>query len=372
MKIFFGIFISFIFATFVFNTYVDIAGQQSGNFVYELSQSQKENQVLTWDRLFDQRIWLNARFDSMQLKDCPEVLILSSSTLGGIDSSNFPKRKFLNGWMAAPSIEDFEATTHLIEQSNCPHLEIWMGMDPWFFNAKEKSDRWTSAIQPFTSYQIDHGDIFRSIKGYSSFWSRAKDRLSYVTTRESLLYFKTHLGDVTYLDKPKLIAVGPSLDKLCSSTKSELYLRAQDGHFFGCPRFSLTQEQISYLSSTYLERNTHGMREWQQVDTDVVQRLSTIMNVLTKRGHRIVLIAPVYHPTTYNSLIANEHVQSKLNFIDARMKELAYRHGSSFVNLRNPQIPGCTASEFEDSHHAGADCLKKEVAAIAHRSDSSN
>jgi hypothetical protein len=364
MKIFLVVLVSLTALIFGFNTYVDEAGQRSAADVFKLARAQDIDQVLVWDRLFDQRIWVKSRLGLNRSGGCPDVLIFSSSTLGRIDAANFPGRRLMNGWLAAPTIEDLEALTEMIDQSDCRQMEIWLGMDPWFFNTNEISDRWSSVLGDFAAYQRKHGNTYRTAKGYLTFWSRFKDRLSYVTTRESLRYFFGHRHDKENLDRPRLIQAGAAVDELCAYASADLYLRFYDGHFLGCPRFALSQKEISYLATTYLKRNTHSMNQWSRVDPDTVKRLNVALGVLRAKGEKITLIAPPYHPVTYASLYADDHVHGLLDQIDTLLTETATRYGGRYINLRNPAIAGCPADEFEDSHHSSSACLRKVVKVV--------
>jgi hypothetical protein len=370
MKIFLFVLISLTAFIYAFNTRIDEAGQQSAAEVYQLARIQNKDQVLVWDRLFDQRIWLKSRLELTRSNGCPDILIFSSSTLGGIDKTNFPNRHFINGWMGAPTIEDLEALTQIIDQSDCHHMEIWLGMDPWFFNVKAKSDRWSSVLGDFVAYQRAHGSELLAAKAYLTFWSRFKDRLSYVTTRESVLYFLNHRHDKEHLEQPRLVQAGDPVDRLCASSPTDLYLRSHDGHFFGCPRFALSPKEISFLATTYLQRNTHSMNQWDQLDPDTLKRLNAALELLRAKGAKIILIAPPYHPVTYASLYSNAHVRGLLEKLDTALAELATRNGGQYVNARNPAIVGCTDDEFEDSHHASTVCLRKVVKAIVAKSTS--
>ncbi len=364
MKLFLSVLGSLIALIFAFNTYVDEAGQRSAAEVFKLAGVQGKDQVLVWDRLFDQRIWLKARLELTRSGGCPDILIFSSSTLGRIDAANFLGRRLINGWLSAPTIEDLEAITQMIDRSGCRGMEIWLGMDPWFFNTNEKSDRWSSVLSDFAAYQREHGNAFRIAKGYLTDWSRFKDRLSYVTTRESLRYFLDHRHDKENLDRPYLVQAGAAVDELCAHASADLYLRFYDGHFVGCPRFALSQKEISYLATTYLQRNTHSMHQWDRVDPDIVKRLNVALGVLRAKGEKITLIAPPYHPVTHASLYADDRVHGLLDQVDALLADLAARYGGRYVNLRNPAIAGCPAEEFEDSHHASSVCLQKVVKAV--------
>jgi hypothetical protein len=164
--------------------------------------------------------------------------------------------------------------------------------------------------------------------------------------------------------------VGGPVDKLCAGATTDLYLRSHDGHFFGCPRFALSPKEISYLATTYLQRNTHSMNQWDQVNPDTLKRLNTALELLRAKGARIIIIAPPYHPVTYASLYANAHVRGLLDQLDTALSELVRRNGGQYVNLRNPEIVRCTDDEFEDSHHSSPVCLRKVVKAIVAKSAS--
>src|SRR4051812_18020948 len=69
--------------------------------VFDLAQKQTRDQLLVSRKGFDARSWVKARVG--EAKECPDVLVAGSSTVGHFTAEMFPGKTFLNVWMGGPT-----------------------------------------------------------------------------------------------------------------------------------------------------------------------------------------------------------------------------------------------------------------------------
>ena len=74
---------------------------------------------------------------------------------------------------------------------------------------------------------------------------------------------------------------------------------------------------------------------------------------LRRRGSAVTLVAPLYHPLSYQALLATDEIEDLLERLDRHLDVVAGRTGSTFVNLRRNHSALCEGSEFLDGHHPG-------------------
>jgi hypothetical protein len=360
MKLYFSIVFALLFAVYALNARLDVAGIQTYGTVYELTTRQGPSDLLVWPNLFDQRAWLKAKLEQ---KGCPERLILGSSTVGALRQDWFPERPFVNGWMGAPTIEDFEATTAILERTDCKPAKILLGVDHWFVNGNFNDKRWTSIAGDFASYQLRRGRPWLAARALARYWDTFKERLSFVATRESFVYLVKSAREHSWRTPPKLIAATP--DEFCRTISSVYYIRSYDGHYTTCPVFASSAAAVHATATAYVAANGHQVRQWEQVDDQRIARLRQVVRTLRRRGSAVTLLAPPFHPITYRNLMADDHIRENFRALDSLLTALALEESASFVNLRDPASVGCGEDEFEDSHHGRPACARKVAERLA-------
>lgn len=339
------------------NYWIDPSGKNSASDIYDLASQQQPNQTLIATKSFDQRQWVRGRlFHS----DCPDILILGSSTIGLLSQSMF-NRTVLNTWLTGPSIEDYEAIAQMLNENKCVPKQILIGMDPWFFNKMSVSDRWKSIHEYYSRYQFNDSKLKTWIWDISQDWSKFKDNLSFITTRESLnLLLST---DVHLNEKPDLIS--SSIKDICSGATStpllteSSYFREADGHYENCTQYLPKQDQVREISKTYLHRNMHNMSEWHELNHTVMDRFENLITKLKQSGSSIMIISPPYQPIAFEILMNDRIVKKNLNEMDQLIFKMTKNQGIKYLNYRNPKSIPCIESEFNDSHHSDEVCSRK-------------
>jgi hypothetical protein len=343
------------------NVIVDVSGMATYDLIVDLTRRQRQDSLIVSAELFDQRAWLEARL--LGPGGCPELLVLGSSTVGAWQALFTPGRRLLNGWLTGPTIEDLEATTELLRRAHCVPEHIVLGVDPWLMNAKVTNFRWMSLLDEYLAYHGDRSSLGRYAALATQTWQRFKERLSYEATRESLAVLADRLR------AGKIVSVRPRLVErseadFCAERPAPSYVRSYDGHFFHCPEWLLSEPDVREIARHYVERNTHGMRDFAEVAPSRIAALTRVLSIVRARGSMVTLYAPPYHPIAYAELLAEPRIRAALEQLDLQLQGVAERTGVDVMSLRDPGSIPCGAGEFEDSHHAAPSCVRKVAARL--------
>jgi len=357
MKLFISIVVLGLTAVFVTNMVIDVAGVNTFRQVTELSRRQAPDELLVWENLFDQRAWTKAKLE----RGCPEILVLGSSTVGQLDQTMFPGHRLLNGWLTAPTVEDFEALTAVMSESSCHPATIIVGVDPWLLNAAFKDQRWQSLFDDFLAYHRNTGKLrafgLRTVRA----WSLFKERLNFTTTRLTVEHVLRRFRGEPEASAPHLVST--TGEAYCATISSAQYIRANDGHFISCPEFVPTQQEVEDIARSYVLNNGHEVHRWKEVDPHRRARFEIVTRRWSDLGSHVVFVTPPYHPLAYQALRADPLIAANLDALDRVLSG----SGFPYVNLRDPATPGCKASEFEDSHHGARSCVLKVAARLVPR-----
>jgi hypothetical protein len=328
--------------------------------VLQLAKAQRSDQLLVSRKEFDARTWVKARLTAGA--DCADVVVLGSSTVGQFAADMFPGQKFLNAWMGGPTIEDFEAVAFMMKSASCRPSTIIIGVDPWWIaNPEVNDERWLPLFREYVAYHAADGAFATARIGAPVAWNLFKDKLTFVTTAESAnALWRAARGHTE--DGARLVDAPP--EQFCKTIDSEYTIRSADGHYTTCPVFANSVEEVERRARDYLPGDKHHMGSWASVDTARIDRLGAFLRDWARSAH-VVIVAMPYHPVTYAAMQANARVARNLAETDARLTAVAGDVGAQFLNLRDPTVAGCSAVEFEDSHHSGRDCVAKIATTIA-------
>lgn len=347
-------------ATYAINAHYDVSALDQSALIERLATAQTDSDLLVWQDAFDQRAWLRQRLSDPRWSS--QILIVGSSTLGGLRREMFPGQTLLNGWLAAPTIEDIEAATELISHTPRQPCAVVLGIDAWFLNPVVDDQRWRSLTDEYIAYHRRHGDSFwASVQRPLRWWTTLKERLTFTTLRETLLFVRRARRNSEPL-QPRLVRTPPP--QYCRSIRSPEYIRTAIGDYIACPQFDNSQAVVDSEAVTYLARNTHSMAEWRSVDVERAERLREAVMRVRGYGDAVAIVAPPYHPLAYAALRADPVTARNLDKTDRVLASIATLTGAVYVNLRDPARLGCSATDFLDSHHTKATCGRRIAAAV--------
>lgn len=342
-------------ATYAVNAHYDVSALDQSAMITRLAQSQSDSDLLVWQNAFDQRAWLRERLEDPRSNH--DIVLVGSSTMGGLSAAMFPAHALLNGWLSAPTIEDFEAATVLLDRASHRPRTVVLGIDAWFLNPVIDDQRWRSLTDEFIRYRREEGDgLWAWRERPLGFWAMLKERLTFATLYETVLFVRAARRYSKPLT-PWLVRVSP--EQYCRTLRTPLYIRTLVGDYVSCPALESPQVVVDSEAVTYVARNTHSMADWTHVDTDRAQRLAAVVKRIREMGISVVLVAPPYHPYAYAVLYSNAATARNLTETDRLLGNLAAHAGAVYVNLRDPATLGCRPPDFLDSHHTKVACGRK-------------
>lgn len=345
------------------NAWVDPSGLSVSAAMRTLARRQSVDELLVSETANDQRTWVHTAL--RERRTCADVLVLGSSTVGRLSSERLSPVTVLNGWLGGPTIEDFEALAATLRDAPCPYPTIVFGIDPWWSANPAVDDlRWMTASDAYARYHASAPWPSRLQERVRIGWARFEERLGFEATRESLrILVQTRGGREDSAGRPRLVRRTP--EQFCAGSERVLYVRAHDGHSVSCPAWAYSRERVQAIADGYVRSNTHSMGDWQEVDRARLARLARVVESLS-RGRHVLIVTMPYHPTTYARLYEDSRVARHLGDLDATLTRMA-RGSVELLALRNPRRAGCTGEMFEDSHHAGPECVRRVVERIGPR-----
>lgn len=333
------------------NQAVDAGGVGASAIVRQLAGEQGWQDLLVAPSQFDHRAWVKTRL--LMPSECPDVLVLGSSTVGAIADGMIPNAKLRNAYVGGPTVEDFEALSVVLRASSCKPRAVIVGVDPWWLgNGAIVEQRWTSLIDEYLEYHAEDGPFAHLLVRSQVGWARFEERLNFTTTRESarlLLARGTLRG-------PRMWREGEAA--FCASDPSDRYVRAADGHYVVCANQLPSKEEREAKASSYLERNMHEMNGWREVAYTRLDRFERVVGAWSRTIGRVVLVSMPYHPITYERLLGSPRVRRNLADFDARVAAMAAER-VEVVWLRDPAKVPCVGDDFEESHHSAPACARK-------------
>jgi hypothetical protein len=347
---------------YAMNSVVDVSGLDSFDTIYRLSKAQTTQDILVWDQYFDQRPWLQAKLDDA--RNCPDTLILGSSTVGTIAAEGEPAESIINGWLTNGGIEELEAATAIMDRSGCRPERIVLGVDPWLLNAAQSSESWRSLSNDVFAFRRAHGD-FGALdvlaQSVEQRWQAFKERLNYSSTLATARFVLRRLRQKLAW-QATLVRMNP--DAYCDSVTRAPWIRAADGHYHICTRLrGITPATALEDAEGYVARNTRSIADWERIDPERWRRLERVLRVWRSWQLDVALVSPPLHPVAYEKVTAVPKLRTLLQDMDGAIERACRSIGAAYVNLRDPAVLGCTADQFRDGHHSDSRCASKVLRA---------
>ena len=95
-----------------------------------------------------------------------------------------------------------------------------------------------------------------------------------------------------------------------------------------------------------------------QIDPAAVTAVGRLLDLLTERGVRVVLIHPPFNPAFYRQ-VEDSPYGAALRQVEAVTVRLAEAHGATVVGSFDPAAAGCLESMYIDAEHSSPACLQR-------------
>ena len=300
--------------------------------------------------LFDLNLDVRAlrREHIKRLPITPDVAVLGASHWQEASADLVPHRLFYNAHVHRDYHEDLLAVTEmLIRYDRLPDTLILSIRDLTFAPIDERTDYlWLTGLSEYRA-------MMARLQLESHSWLEMMPERHWLGLFSLSTMLSNAWRELTEPAKPGPTRTKslPTLDVL----QTDGSIRWSTDHLAQfTPERRLEQVELSLQ-----ERLRHAST----IDQRAVESVDRLLELLTTRGVRIVLIHPPFNPEFYER-IENSPYGASLKEVEALTRHLAQRHGAIAVGSFDPARSGCVAAMYIDSEHSNPDCLRRVLAQI--------
>jgi hypothetical protein len=258
-----------------------------------------------------------------------DSVVLGSSRVMQIGEHNY-KNKIINLSVSGASIEDDIAIADMAIKKFQPST-IFIGVDPWLFNAKSGQGRWKSLNNEYIS-------ALSSLKlSTTSIANLTEDN-----KQSRFFIVASKIYDAVNLQKFNAINDIPeSRDKI----------RRDGSRVYNLAYANKNQKEISAEFNdllNYAMTNYDYSKESQEIFGRFIDTYSKNLNV--------VLVLSPYHPDLYERMKIERPIYLE---IESNFRDFSKLHGVKIIGSYNPFRVECTSKDFYDGMHPNDLCMEK-------------
>lgn len=274
------------------------------------------------DRVFQKEIIEN-------IKNTPETIVIGSSRTMLIDSSFAGGGRFFNHSVSGASLEDEIAIYQIYKENKKLPKNIWLGIDPWFFNEDNGQERWKSI-----------GEY------YSRFFNND-------TEENSELYKYSELISFSYFQSSlkKLPAVISGKDNPVATTNlyNKTNTKLTDGSItYGKTYREASPEKVRSKAEQYLTGELYSLDHFNEISPELWNNFEKFISELKKYNINISLILTPYHPIVYNR-IKDDYKQ--VIVLEEKLRSFAELNNIKLHGSYNPEKINLDENHFFDGMH---------------------
>jgi peptidoglycan/LPS O-acetylase OafA/YrhL len=257
----------------------------------------------------------------------PEAIVIGSSRLMQT-SSSVTQLDLLNLSVSGASIEDLVAIWELSSNKFNPAY-VFLGADPWIFNANSGQSRWKSL-------ETEYGSALSKL-------GLAKD----VSHSQNVSTSSLNAVAVKFYDSvnpPKIRAEDDSpsfVDKI----------RKDGSRVYNLAYANKSLEEVERGSHSYV---SYAMSNY-QYSSEVRHILEKFVSHLKAQNRKVVLVLSPYHPSLYDIMRRQD---TKFLEIESIFKDIAVTYGVQMIGSYDPTKAGCSSEDFYDGMHPKDKCMK--------------
>lgn len=304
----------------------------------EIIKGNNVTNVYNYDeRLLEKYLINNSNF-------CPDVLVIGSSRVMLINSSDFKKQTFLNNGVSGASIEDLLAIYQMYEQKKCLPKKIILGLDPWTLNINNGQTRWSTLNQEyFILYnQLTNNNIVAKDEHINSKYLQLV----------SPSYFKGSFK------KMCLVSSKP----IATTTKiNNTFTRLVDGSItYDLQYRSATPDEIEKRAIDFISDDIYSIEKFDILSPEIRFLLEKFIEHLRSNHIEISFFLAPYHPKVY-SFIAKSDKYSKVVESENYFRDLGLKYGIKVIGSFNPNKLNMDNSYFYDGMHCNEKGIEKTL-----------
>ena len=275
----------------------------------------------------DERVFVKNRINYETIK--PEAIIIGSSRIMQA-SSKGTGFELLNLSVSGASLEDLVAIWELSSKRFNPHY-VFLGADPWMFNANSGQSRWRSLEAEYGSALSKLGLAKKEVSSSQSISTSGLDSVA-INFYNSVNQSKIRADD----DSPSLV------DKI-----------RQDGsRVYNLTYANKSLEEIERSALSFV---SYGMTNY-EYSNEVRHIFEKFVSELKSQNLKVVIVLSPYHPSTYDLMRLQD---KKFLEIESIFMEIAVTYGVELIGSYNPTKVGCSSEDFYDGMHPKGKCMNK-------------
>lgn len=331
----------FLFVVSV-NYFGDAANLFSVNYEKKISEEILKGNNVTNVYNYDERLLEKHLINNSTL--CPDVLVIGSSRVMLINSSNFQKITFINAGVSGASIEDLIAIYQMFEQKKCLPKKIILGLDPWTLNVNNGQVRWKTLNQEYFT-------IYKKLTNKNIVTTEEQRESKYIQLI-SPSYFKGSF-------KKMLLA---SSKPIATKTKiNNTFTRLVDGSItYDLAYRSATPEEVEKRAIEFINSDIYSIERFDKLSPDISFILEKFIEHLKSKNIEISFLLTPYHPEVY-SFIAKNDKYSKVIESENYFRQLGLKFGIKVIGSFNPIILNMDSSFFYDGMHCNEKGIEKTL-----------
>lgn len=272
------------------------------------------------------------------LKTTPSVIVLGSSTILLMKSTNASTNSFMNHGVSGASLEDMIAIYQLYKSRGVLPKKIIMGIDPWIFNKNSGQLKWKTLEYAYTAFVLSepmreqssmHLDKFYQLFSPSYFQSSIKTLYAKLIRKEKIVLLPTKQRINNSLTRlvDGSISYGPKNQNL---TVQEVEKRAK-------------QDMVGGDTINLLEKYTHLSKKHRDLFDKFISQIISQNIDLT-----FVLIP--YHPSLYTFMLTNNAYRMVTEF-EQYIKGYAQQKKIKLMGSYDPARFNLDSNYFYDGMH---------------------
>lgn len=283
---------------------------------------------------------------------CPEVLVIGSSRVMEIRSTNFKAKTFFNNGLSGASIEDLFAIIQMYDQKNVLPKKIIIGLDPWTLNVNNGQSRWLTLDLEYNRF------LNLMSKNSSKNEDNPIEKTKYSLKKN--IYFK-ELFSPSYFKGSLLSLISKNRKPLVVTIKkvNNTATKLSDGSLSYTLEYrSPSKDELEKRVSDYVNGDIYSIENFDRLDKNIQTKLEFLINYLLYKNVNIEFFLAPYHPKVYSFIAKSEKyrqvIESEKYFIFLGVKYGVKIHGSF-----NPNILNLDNSYFYDGMHCNEKGIEK-------------
>lgn len=294
------------------------------------------------ERQVDDRLVARAIIET--LAAAPETVMIGSSRIAVFSGAHFEADRFRNFTLIEARVEDYIAVLGGLAQKNLLPKTVIIGLDPWAFNAANRSVLW----QPLQARY----ESARNAWGLTCLPAAPVEADNKALRALSLGYLIDSLGELgrRYRERDTL-----------KPQAARIVLRADGSMRF--PEKALDHAAIAALAASIGVKPPQPVANFSRLDPCYASVITALAQQLKKAGVRVVFYFPPYHPAAYG-VIRDTAILAMIPAAEQLARSIAMAEAAIVAGSYDPAQSGCAAEQFLDWHHFDAACAQSEAAAI--------